>query len=199
MEKSQTKLLLGIAAGGVAVAAGFMIYDQVKTSADTASKGGVVTKLDARYIGCKAADAKGGSVAFKGDDGKYYKGDSKKALSANLIKDDGKYVKYDGKIFKTDGNKYDAKPPLAADAKAFKNDDGKYLFSDGSNGVIVTDSKSLYKYDGKIFAKGDKALSVSGPVYVVNNNSVICTTDGQAITIDIAKEATAVLELPLAS
>lgn len=198
MEKSQTNLLLGIAAGGVAVAAGFIIYDQLGISADTLSKG-VVTKLDARYIGCSAADAKNSQVAFKGDDGKYYKGDSKKSLTTDLIKDDGKYVKYDGKIFKTDGNKYDAKPALAGDAKSFKNDDGKYLYSDGKGGAITTDSKSLYKFDGKIFAKEDKSLSVSGPVYVVNNNSVICTRDGQAITIDIAKEATAVFELPVAS
>ena len=192
MEKSQTKFLLGIAAGGIAVGAGFVVYDKLKASADKSDS----SKIDARYISCNAASASTTSTAFKGDDGKQYKGDAKATLPVEYTKTDGKFVKYDGKIYKTDGKTYTAPQATSGDAKSFKTDDGKYLYSDGVNPVkIDASATSLVKYDGKIYNKADKALAVSGPVYVYNDKKVVCTTDGRAIPMDVANEAVTVLQL----
>lgn len=192
MDKSQTKFLLGIVTGGVAIGAGYFAYDQLKASADKSDG----SKMDARYISCNAASANSASTAFKGDDGKQYKGDAKATLPTEYTKSDGKFVKYDGKIFKTDGKTYDASPLVSGEAKAFKNDDGKYLYTDGKDPVkITTTATSLVKYDGKIYGKEDKALAVSGPVYVYQDKKVVCTTDGRAIPMDVANDAVTVLQL----
>lgn len=194
MDKSQTKLLLGLATGGVLATSGFLAYDTLFASADKVDgKGG----LDARYITCNAAaGAKTDSKAFKGDDGKQYKGDVKATLPSEYAKSDGKFVKYDGKIYKTDGKKYDTIPAVTGEAKSFKGDDGKYLYTDGVS-PVKTDATatSLIKYDGKIYTKGDKALAISGPVYIYNDLEIVCTTDGRAIPMDVANDAVAVLQL----
>jgi len=194
---SQGKFLLGLAAGGIAVGSGFVIYSQAKVSAGSKTGLTPLTKntIDARYVTCNAANSKNDSKGLKGDDGLYYQGDKKAVLSSVDIKDDAKYIKTDGKIFKTDSVKYDAKPTVTGDAKVYKNDDGKYLKSDGKSvATVAVDSKSLIKVDGKIYSKGDKSLSSTGPVYVVDGAELVCTTDGRALALSSDTKVT-VLDL----
>lgn len=194
---AQGKFLLGLATGGIAVGGGFLVYDQAKISAGGKTGLTPLTKntIDARYVTCNAANSKTDSKGLKGDDGLYYQGEKKAVLAAVDIKNDADYVKTDGKIYKTDGIKYDAKPALTGDTKAYKNDSGKYLKSDGKSvATAPTDSKSLVKVDGKIYSKGDKALSANGPVYIVDGTELICTTSGTALPLSSDTKVT-VLDL----
>jgi len=183
---TQRKLLLGIAAGTVVAGGGYLAYSMMKASAGSKTGLTPLTKntIDARYITCDAATAKNDAKGVKSDDGLYYSGEKKALLATVDVKDDAKYIKTDGKIYKTDGIKYDAKPAVTDGGKAYKNDDGKFLKSDGKAiATVPTTSTSLAKVDGKIYSKGDKALSSNGPVYVVNGTELICTDDGRALPL----------------
>ena len=197
MEKSQTNLLIGLAVGSLAVGGGVFAYSKLGVSADGTSKLPLLRgSLDGRNITCTAATTKSDSKGIKGDDGTLYQGDKKLLLDTVNVKDDADYIKYDGKIFKSDGKKYDAKPVVTADQKTFKNDDGKYLLSDGKSVAVATNfTGTLVKADGKIYQKGDKALASNGPVFVINGQEIICTTDGRAVPLAADGKGIKVLEL----
>ncbi|MEI6498508.1 MAG: hypothetical protein WCO23_00950 [bacterium] len=191
MDKPQTKFLIGLAAGTIAASGAFLSYNSVKFSADE-------VKSDSKAI-CDSKTLKADTKAIKGDDGKYYKSDVKASLNKDDIKTDAKIIKYDGKIYQTDGIKYDAKPELTEDGKIFKSDE-KYLKTDGKNYATLDTSKididaKLLKVDGKIVAKSDELLKSDGKVFLLDNETIVCNSEGTPVFVDVANDATVIIQL----